>query len=187
MLEDDVRLVRLARDADRPRLKRVVANGEGQLQRVVVASGFAAGFVVWTLTEYWLHRTMFHWVPDASWGERFHFIAHGVHHDFHRDPYRLVMPPAVSISLATVFYGMFAVLGSLTAPVLGTGWSLAAYGGFVLGYVVYDCMHYILHHWRPRYAWVKRLRAHHMNHHHNNPDRKFGVSMMLWDRVFGTL
>jgi len=24
---------------------------------------FAGGFVVWTLTEYWLHRTFFHWVP----------------------------------------------------------------------------------------------------------------------------
>jgi sterol desaturase/sphingolipid hydroxylase (fatty acid hydroxylase superfamily) len=147
---------------------------------------FAVGFVLWTLTEYWLHRTVVHWEPDNDLGRKFHFLVHGVHHTFHQDPYRLVMPPAVSLSLAVVFYGIFALAGAALAPWIGPAAFLAAYAGFVLGYVNYDCMHYILHHWKPKSARMKRLRAHHMNHHHNNPDRKYGVSFQIWDTVFRT-
>jgi sterol desaturase/sphingolipid hydroxylase (fatty acid hydroxylase superfamily) len=154
---------------------------------LTIVGAFAAGLLIWSLTEYWLHRTLFHWEPQTWWGPRFHFIAHGVHHTYHRDPYRLVMPPAVSAVLAVLFYAMFSGLGLLFSFAFSPAWSLAAYGGFVLGYITYDCTHYILHHWKPRGSIMKRLRAHHMNHHHNDPDRKFGVSSTLWDRVFGTM
>ena len=153
---------------------------------IPLVATFAIGFAIWTLTEYWLHRTAFHWEPDTWWGPKLHFFLHGVHHTWHQDPYRLVMPPAVSLVLAVVFYGMFAAAGGLLAPVLGASWYLSAYAGFVLGYVNYDCTHYIIHHWKPSSARMKKLRAHHMNHHFNNPERKFGVSFMLWDRAFGT-
>jgi dihydroceramide fatty acyl 2-hydroxylase len=147
---------------------------------------FVAGFVVWTATEYWLHRTAFHWTPNTWWGPRFHFLVHGVHHDFHKDPYRLVMPPAVSATLAVVFYGVAWGLGAAASSWVDPSWHFAAYAGFVLGYVNYDCTHYMIHHHKPRSAWMKALRAHHMNHHHNRPDRKYGVSFMVWDKVFGT-
>ena len=39
-----------------------------------------AGVAIWTLTEYWLHRLVFHWEPDNAFGRRMHFIIHGVHH-----------------------------------------------------------------------------------------------------------
>ena len=75
---------------------------------VVASLGLAvAGFVVWTLVEYWLHRTLFHWQPPGEWGERMHFLIHGVHHTWPKDKYRLVMPPAVSISLYFIFLGVF--------------------------------------------------------------------------------
>ena len=66
-----------------------------------------AGVVIWTLTEYWLHRLVFHWEPDHPLGSRMHFIIHGVHHDHPNDKLRLVMPPAVSIPLAALFFGLF--------------------------------------------------------------------------------
>lgn len=151
---------------------------------------FVVGAVLWTLTEYWLHRTLFHWTPDTSWGPKFHFYSHGVHHKWHQDRFRLVMPPPISLFLALVFYGLFkgaAALGALAG--FGTGWHWGGFAGFVVGYVVYDCMHYILHHWRPRTLWMKKLRAHHMAHHHNPAyaEKKFGVSNTLWDHVFGTM
>ena len=40
----------------------------------------AGGFVFWTFSEYWLHRLFFHWEPPGKWGERMHFLVHGVHH-----------------------------------------------------------------------------------------------------------
>ncbi|MCB9665498.1 MAG: sterol desaturase family protein [Alphaproteobacteria bacterium] len=147
-----------------------------------------AGFVVWSFTEYGLHRTAFHWEPATSWGPRFHFMVHGVHHVYHQDPYRLVMPPLVSLLVGGTFFTLFWGLAQLGALVgIAPGWHMGLFAGFALGYCNYDCTHYMLHHFKPRSRWMKQLRAHHMNHHHNHPDRKFGVSMMFWDRVFGTL
>ena len=40
-----------------------------------------AGWMVWTLAEYLLHRFFFHWIPDTSWGPTMHFWFHGVHHE----------------------------------------------------------------------------------------------------------
>lgn len=139
----------------------------------------AAGFVTWTLAEYWLHRLVFHWQPPGVWGSRLHFWLHGVHHRWPRDRYRLVMPPAVSLVLFAVFLLFFRLL-------LGTRSSWAFHGGFVIGYTYYDLMHYYLHHGRPRGSTLRRLRRHHMLHHFKTPDRHFGVSWTLWDRVFGT-
>src|SRR5688572_15350330 len=51
------------------------------------------GLVFWSLTEYWLHRLFFHWQPAGRWGDRLHFLVHGVHHKWPKDKYRLVMPP----------------------------------------------------------------------------------------------
>ena len=59
-----------------------------------------AGYALWTLFEYWLHRIVFHFEPEDGLGARMHWIIHGVHHDHPNDPLRLVMPPAVSVPLA---------------------------------------------------------------------------------------
>ncbi len=140
----------------------------------------AGGFLAWTFTEYWLHRTAFHWVPDASWGDRFHFLLHGVHHNWPRDRYRLVMPPAVSITLFWFFLGLFwLTMGDY-------GWAFTA--GFALGYMNYDCSHYFIHHVSPKTAWGRNLRKHHLAHHSPKyaDSCKFGVSTTLWDHVFRT-
>src|SRR3954470_21316616 len=84
--------------------------------------GFVAiGLFIWTLTEYWLHRLVFHWEPDNAFGRRMHFIIHGIHHDHPNDKLRLVMPPAVSIPLAALFFGAFVLIfGTPTAyPLFG--------------------------------------------------------------------
>ena len=140
---------------------------------------FVAGFFVWTLTEYWLHRTLFHWTPATSWGPRFHFILHGVHHDWVNDRFRLVMPPAASLALGVIFFTVYyTLLGSLSFPF---------FAGKVAGYLTYDMTHYYVHHGKPSSVWVKKLKAHHMNHHFNKEERRFGVSSTLWDHVFGTM
>jgi len=53
---------------------------------------FAAGYAFWTLSEYWIHRGIFHFEPEEGFGARLHWIIHGVHHDHPNDPMRLVMP-----------------------------------------------------------------------------------------------
>ena len=139
----------------------------------------AVGYVVWTLTEYWLHRLVFHFEPEKGIGARLHWIIHGVHHDHPNDPLRLVMPPSVSVPLATLFYLGFVL-------VAGRDWGLAAFAGFIGGYLFYDMAHYYVHHHAPRSRVGRKLRELHMRHHFQDDTAGYGVSAPWWDRVFGT-
>ena len=137
------------------------------------------GYAAWTLTEYWLHRVVFHHEPTHPVARRLHWMMHGVHHDHPNDPLRLVMPPTVSVPLALAFGGLFwLVLGSAAAP--------AFMAGFTSGYLAYDMIHYHLHHHKPHSRWGRLLRELHMRHHFQDHERGFGVSAPWWDRVFGT-
>jgi dihydroceramide fatty acyl 2-hydroxylase len=137
------------------------------------------GYVFWTLTEYWLHRLVFHFEPETGIGARLHWIIHGVHHDHPNDPMRLVMPPAVSMPLGALVFGvLFLIFGRSYAPGLGAG--------FFAGYLVYDMTHYYLHHFRARGRLGRMLRERHMRHHFQDHTRGFGISAPYWDEVFGT-
>src|SRR3712207_4806890 len=140
---------------------------------------FAGGLVFWTLTEYWLHRLVFHFEPDHPLGRRMHFIIHGVHHDHPNDPMRLVMPPSVSVPLSLLFYALFLVtLGPDAAPALGAG--------FWAGYLFYDMTHFHVHHHKPKTRAGRKLRELHMRHHFQDHSRGYGVSAPWLDHVFGT-
>src|SRR5882672_4837611 len=147
---------------------------------VPVAIGLLiAGYALWTLFEYWLHRLVFHFEPADGIGARLHWIIHGVHHDHPNDPMRLVMPPAVSVPLAAAVFGLlYLAFGSSYAPGLGAG--------FFLGYLVYDMMHYYLHHFRPHGRIGRMLRERHMRHHFQDDTCGFGISAPYWDEVFKT-
>lgn len=138
------------------------------------------GIGIWTLTEYWLHRKLFHWEPDHPIGSRLHFVIHGVHHDHPNDKMRLVMPPAASLPLAALFFGAFWLIFGLSA-------ALPLFAGFLVGYLIYDYTHYYVHHYVPRSDFGKRLREQHMRHHFQDHRYGFGVSSPLWDVVFNTL
>jgi dihydroceramide fatty acyl 2-hydroxylase len=137
-----------------------------------------SGWVLWTLTEYWVHRTVFHFEPEGGIGARLHWMIHGVHHDHPNDPMRLVMPPVLSIPLGAAFLALFvAVLGR-------PGFAVCA--GFYGGYLVYDTLHFALHHHRPRSRVGRFLHQLHMRHHFEDEQRGFGVSAPWWDVAFGT-
>jgi sterol desaturase/sphingolipid hydroxylase (fatty acid hydroxylase superfamily) len=142
------------------------------------------GLVVWTFAEYTLHRYVFHFKPQATWQERLSFLFHGIHHAQPQVKSRLVMPPAVSIPLAALFYGLFygVVGGLLRLP----HWVAPLFASFILGYLIYDMTHYATHHVNVPGSYFKMVRRHHMRHHAKTPDKRFGVSSPLWDYVFGT-
>ena len=142
-------------------------------------AAFAGGLMIWTATEYFLHRFLFHWTPPGKIGERIHFIWPGVHHDHPNDRLRLVMPPSVSVPLAYGFYSLFAL--AFGGPVL-----FAVFGGFIVGYVTYDTLHYALHHHAWQQPLFKKLKVHHMQHHFVNGNTGYGVSSPLWDWIMGT-
>jgi len=151
---------------------------------LAIPLGFIAGLFLWTPAEYALHRWVFHFRPRNARQERVSFLLHGVHHAQPQCKTRLVMPPAVSIPLALLFFGLFwLVLGAiLGAP----NWIAPAFAGFLAGYLAYDLIHYATHHIRMRKGIGKALVRHHMQHHGKASSRQYGVSSPLWDIVFGT-
>ncbi|EJT99255.1 oxidoreductase [Dacryopinax primogenitus] len=143
---------------------------------------FFGGNFVWTLLEYFFHRFIFHldsFLPDHPMALTVHFTMHGVHHYLPMDRLRLVMPPALFTALSFPFtrlaYFLFpsAVANGVIA------------GAFTF-YVLYDTMHYALHHSRlPTY--VLEMKKYHLAHHYKNFELGFGVTSKIWDYVFGTV
>src|SRR3954453_4176305 len=114
-----------------PAIVALLAVGVGRAG-TLGAVGFAlGGYLFWTLTEYWMHRVVFHFEPEDGIGAKLHWIIHGVHHDHPNDRMRLVMPPTVSVPLAALFLLAFwLVVGGTVAPAFGSG--------FLAGYLIYD-------------------------------------------------
>lgn len=137
------------------------------------------GIVIWSLTEYTLHRFIFHFEFRSEFGAKIHFIFHGVHHDYPNDSKRLVMPPSVSVPLAVLFYFLFIMI-------LGTIYVAPFFVGFILGYLCYDMTHYAVHHFNMHNKFWLALKNHHMKHHYMDPAKGFGVSSPVWDEVMGT-
>ncbi|MGJ1204051.1 sterol desaturase family protein [Sphingobacterium lactis] len=149
----------------------------GELSVGTVVMYYLFGLAFWTLAEYVLHRWVFHYEPSSKFGKRVHFIFHGVHHDFPKDRLRLVMPLSASIPMAAIIYLLFSLFFS--------PYTLAAFfSGFLLGYLIYDECHYAMHHANFKSGLFKKIKDHHMLHHYAEPDRGFGVSSALWDKIF---
>ena len=162
-----------------PAIAVLFALGQEGMPPLPVSAWLVGGYAFWTLTEYWMHRVVFHFEPEEGIGARLHWIIHGVHHDHPNDPLRLVMPPSVSIPLALGFWGLFvAVIGAPGAHLFAAG--------FLSGYLIYDMTHYHVHHHAPRTRLGRLIRELHMRHHFQDSTRGFGVSAPFWDHVFGT-
>ena len=156
-----------------------VAAWPGMQPRWTFFAWAAGGWFFWTLTEYWMHRVVFHFEPEKGIGARVHWIIHGVHHDHPNDPMRLVMPPSASIPLARGFCLLFVFS-------LGVDSGLAFGSGFLLGYLIYDMTHYHMHHHIPTTSLGKKMRELHMRHHFQDDSCGYGVSAPFWDVVFRT-
>ena len=149
-----------------------------------IIAGFIGGLAFWTLAEYSLHRFLFHHHAKSEWGKRINFMFHGIHHAQPMVKTRLVMPPIVSIPLGLIFIGIYWLVFAVIAG--NSWWLFPCFAGTALGYVGYDMTHYATHHFNLKNPWFKWVRAHHMKHHVQTPDARFGVTSNVWDMVFHT-
>ncbi|EDR09262.1 fatty acid-2 hydroxylase [Laccaria bicolor S238N-H82] len=143
---------------------------------------FLAGNVIWTMLEYGMHRFLFHideYLPDKPAFLTLHFLMHGIHHYLPMDRLRLVMPP----TLFTILQFPFTQLAYVIFPASVSNGIIA--GAFTF-YILYDCMHYALHHTRlPQY--MKDMKKYHLAHHYKNFELGFGVTSKIWDIAFNTV
>jgi sterol desaturase/sphingolipid hydroxylase (fatty acid hydroxylase superfamily) len=138
----------------------------------------AAGLISWTLFEYAMHRYLFHLdstVPLVRW---LVFLIHGNHHDNPKDAMRGLMPLVVSVPVGALIWAACVAL-------LGKPGTFALLG-FMIGYVVYDTVHYACHHLPMQGRLRAMLKRHHMRHHYVDENANFAISAIFWDRVFGS-
>jgi len=143
-------------------------------------SWFFIGIFVWTLTEYLMHRLVFHFPAKNRFTKRFVYLFHGLHHDDANDPTRLVMPPVPAILLVFLLTQFFSLM-------IATRYLDVFMANFLIGYLCYDYIHYATHHFAMTSKVGKYLRSYHLKHHFSHEHSKYGVSSPLWDYIFGTV
>lgn len=170
-------------------------------------SCFVLGIVIWTILEYGMHRFLFHvddFLPDRPVFLMLHFLMHGIHHYLPMDRLRLVMPPLL-------FFVLQAPFTKLVHAIFPTAVANGIISGAFAMYVVYDGMHYALHHTKlPSY--LRMMKKYHLEHHceyslgsacplrplathltlllcdttDKNYELGFGVTSKIWDYIFNT-
>jgi len=141
------------------------------------------GLAFWTITEYVLHRGLFHvdyYLPDNRAAITLHFLLHGIHHYLPMDRLRLVMPPTLFAILATPFWYL-----AHTVFFYNFWAATCVYCGGIFGYICYDMTHYFLHH-KNLPSYYRELKKYHLQHHFMDYENGFGVTSRFWDRIFGT-
>lgn len=156
-------------------------------RRAVTESlGLAAGifvfaFFFWTFFEYLFHRYVNHldeYFPESRLARRLAHTIHGIHHEYPRDRERLMMPPVPGmIIVGLLFIGYRLILGEYVFLFMP---------GFMAGYMIYAYIHISVHKSKVP-SMLKTQYRHHAIHHYKHPEKAFGVSTTLWDRVFGTM
>ena len=131
----------------------------------------AAGITAWTLAEYGLHRYVLHGLqPFKRWHARHH--AH---------PRALIATPTL---LTAVLFGVFVFL---PAWWLAPSWrGAAATLGVMIGYLAYIGTHHAVHQATGQGVWLRRHQRWHALHHRPGAEACYGVSVRVWDRVFGS-
>ena len=132
-----------------------------------------AGFFVWSLMEYLLHRWLLHGPMHAARRE---------HAKHHRDAQATVATPLLLIPIFMSLNWTALALSTSTAVA-----SLVMFGVYA-GYNYFAIVHH-MQHFHPgllERSWVFRhqLRLHEL--HHRHPDKQFGISTSIWDHVFGS-
>jgi len=131
----------------------------------------AIGLLVWSFTEYLVHRYGYHEIPS------FFSLGHKLHHE---EPKALIGVPWWVTMIAIV--GIFYAIAHFFNPAM-VGVVMAF---FWLGYIAYCLTHHAIHHWMFKNSWFKGMRKNHLLHHYRE-DVNMGITSPLWDHVFKTL
>lgn len=138
---------------------------------------FCGGAFFWTLCEYVLHR-WFHIARGSNLASSEHLRHHA------RRLYRIT---AISwLAWAGVFVVGLGAIPAVAWIVLPYPAALAIGTGWVVAYFAYEWIHALNHLKAPRTPYGRWTRKSHFHHHFGAPLKNFGVTLPLWDLIFGT-
>lgn len=140
---------------------------------IIAAVVVVAGFLLWTLMEYFLHRWVLHgWQKAAR--------EHAKHH---RDTQALIATPIFIIPLLAVL--IFAGLAFATTIDDAALFVFGLYAGYNYFVIVHHMQHFHPEVLARSPLFERNLRLHEL--HHRHPNTHFGISCSLWDRAFGSI
>lgn len=143
-----------------------------------------AGYVVWTFTEYAIHRWLFHQY-HRPWLKKIWEAAHRAHHRQRamNDPQHHALSLLCSVPTAAAVFCVFWIALPLRLAIPCTA-------GFGAGYAFYELLHWCMHTdaLSRRLMRVSWYALHHRLHaaHHRRMRMNFGFSIYVWDRLLGT-
>jgi sterol desaturase/sphingolipid hydroxylase (fatty acid hydroxylase superfamily) len=139
---------------------------------------FLAGWALWTLAEYVLHRFAMHELHGKGIMSREH-LEHHVHSSWFFSSTHLLSWAGMLLVGAVVWFPLGWWLGGTAVGVtLAVGWAF--------GYFFYEYVHAMSHLRGPSGRYSTWLRRNHFHHHFGHPMANHGVTTGFWDRVFGT-
>jgi sterol desaturase/sphingolipid hydroxylase (fatty acid hydroxylase superfamily) len=143
-------------------------------QRVHWFAAFTTAAVCWTLLEYLLHCFVLH-------GPSVFGSMHAVHH---ASPRAYVGTPTW-ITLGIIWLVVFVPAWRGVSFNVASGLT----AGFMMGFLWYGVVHHVIHYRRPRLlaSWLPVTTRRHLRHHHSACPGNFGVTISLWDYLFGTV
>lgn len=143
-----------------------------------VAVAFPAGWALWTLAEYLLHRFAMHHLHGRGIMSREH-LEHHVTSGWSFDRNHILSWTGMLLVGAVVWAPLgWVVVGPAAAVALPVGWAF--------GYFFYEYQHAVAHLRAPRTRYQRLVRRHHFHHHFGAPMANHGVTTPFWDHVFGT-
>ena len=123
-----------------PAITFLIAHGIGRVGTWDAVARALGGYVLWTLTEYWIHRVVFHFEPEDGIGAA---AVRPRRPDDQRDAARHA---AVGQRAAGAGVPRRVLARARQRP---AGARRSAAGRFLAGYLVYDMTHYHGHHHKP--------------------------------------
>jgi hypothetical protein len=134
-----------------------------------------AGAASWTALEYGLHRFAMHEMRGRG--------PASVEHLEHHGDVTYYAPAAKKLASAAA---TTVVVYPVAAAMAGRRRATAFTTGLIATYFGYEVAHRRTHTHPPRNRYGRWARRNHMHHHFGAPKRNFGVTTLVWDRMWGT-
>ncbi len=143
----------------------------------------AVTIALYPLVEYLLHRFVLHaqFLYKSPLTAR---LWKRIHFDHHQNPN----------DMSVLFGALHTTLPPIAVITLPLGWAIggpgsaaAAFAAGLLVFAFYEFCHCAQHlPFKPRSAWLQRIKKSHVAHHFHNEQGNFGITSFAWDRAFGT-
>jgi len=136
------------------------------------------GFFFWLFLEYVVHRYIFHYKSKNATIRKIVYAIHGIHHAKPKQDEHFNVPVLPIVIMWFVVIGLsYLIFGVYAFPLLS---------GTMLMHLYYNYIHYVIHKEKTTNKYLKMIKKNHMKHHYEDSTKNFGVTNVIFDKLFHT-